>query len=127
MDSVFVALLSLEFFFYCIAVGAVVFVIRKLVEYGMLNWWPLKQWRAANKESKLWRDLILPILPIVIGCLGGVYVQEYPYPASLDSASGHIIFGLVAGFSSGLAVKIYNTWLTTKVKELMGKLKSMMK
>lgn len=117
MDALIQAFLSWQFLFFCLAIGAVIFVIRQVVEYGMENWWPLKQWKAANKEAKLWRGLILPILPIVLGQVGALLAKSYPYPEGFSSTSGRIVFGLVAGFTSGLIVRLFRSFLSDKVSE----------
>jgi hypothetical protein len=124
MDTILQAILSWQFLFFCIAIGAVVFVIRLLVEYGMENWWPLKQWAAANKDAKLWRGLILPILPILLGQAAALLISQYPYPVGFSSKGGRLVFGLVAGFSSGIVVRIYRTFLSSKLSELTEKVSS---
>lgn len=125
MDTVLQAFLSWQFLFFCLAIGAVVFVIRKVVEYGMDNWWPLKQWKKAHKDAKLWRSLILPILPILLGQAGALLAKSYPYPEGFSSTSGRLVFGLVAGFTSGLIVRLYMSFLSSKVSEYSEKITSM--
>jgi predicted PurR-regulated permease PerM len=124
MDTVLHAFLSWQFLFFCLAIGAVVFVVRKLVEYGMDNWWPLKQWKKAHKDAKLWRSLILPILPILLGQAGALFAKAYPYPEGFSSTSGRLVFGLVAGFTSGLIVRLYMSFLSSKVSEYSERLTS---
>lgn len=122
MDTILQAFLSWQFLFFCIGIAAVVFVIRKVVEYWMANWWPLKEWAAANKDNKLWRDLILPVMPIILGQLAGFFFKQYPYPEGFSSGSGRFVFGLVAGFSSGFVVKLYLAFLSSKVSEFASKI-----
>lgn len=117
MDTVIEAFLSWQFLFFCLAIGAVVFVIRQIAEYWMKNWWPLKQWKAANKQAKLWRDLILPILPILLGQAAALLATGYPYPEGFSTLSGRIAFGLVAGFTSGLVVRLFKSFFAGKMAE----------
>ena len=117
MDTLIQAFLTWQFLFFCLAIGAVVFVIRQVVEYGMENWWPLKQWKAAHKDAKLWRGLILPILPILLGQGGALLAKAYPYPEGFSSTSGRVVFGLVAGFTSGLIVRLFKSFLSDKISE----------
>lgn len=124
MDTILQAFLSWQFLFFCIAIGAIVFVIRQVVEYAMENWWPLKGWVAANSNAKVWRELLLPILPIVMGPAITFFATGYPYPEGFTGNSSRIIFGLVAGFSSGLIVKLYNSFLSSKVAEFASKITS---
>ncbi len=123
MDTILHAFLSWQFLFFCIALGAVVFVIRQVVEYAMKNWWPLKGWAAANSKAKVWRDLILPIMPIVLGQVAALASPQYPYPEGFSTISGRIVFGLVAGFSSGLIVKLYKSFLASTVADYAAKIK----
>lgn len=127
MDSVLQGLLSLQFLFFCLAIGAVVFVIRQIVEYAMVNWWPLKQWNAANKDSTIWRGLILPILPIMLGLGATVFAKSFPYPDGLTTTSGRLVFGLVAGFTSGIVVRLYNSFLSASVADFSERISSSMR
>lgn len=127
MEEMFLAFLSWQFLFFCIAIGAVVFVLRSLIEFAMANWWPLKQWSAAHKGATLWTELILPVMPIVIGQMMALLITLYPYPEGFTSAGGRFLFGLVAGFSSGLIVRIYNSFLSGKVIALTEKVTTLVK
>lgn len=123
MDTLLQAFLSWQFLFFCLAIGAVIFVIRQVVEYGMENWWPLKQWTAAHRDAKLWRNLILPILPILLGQGAALLAKGYPYPEGFSSTSGRVVFGLVAGFTSGLVVRLFRSFLGDKVSEFKNNIK----
>lgn len=123
MDTILHAFLSWQFLFFCIALGAAVFVIRQVVEYAMENWWPLKGWAAANSKAKVWRDLILPIMPIILGQVAALVAHQYPYPEGFSSVSGRVVFGLVAGFSSGLIVKLYKSFLASTVADYAARIK----
>lgn len=125
MDTILEGFLSWQFLSFCLAIGAVVFVVRVLVEYAMENWWPLKSWTAANKNSKLWRELILPILPIALGVTAALLAKQYPYPEGFTTTSGRLTFGLVSGFTSGLIVRLYKSFLTSKISEFGQKIVSM--
>ncbi len=122
MDTVLQAFLSWQFLFFCIAIGAVVFVIRQFAEFAMENWWPFKGWASANSNAKFWREFLLPVSPIFLGTMGSWIASEYPYPEGFSGSSGRFVFGLVAGFSSGLIVKLYNSFLASKVSEFAEKI-----
>src|SRR5574337_363255 len=94
MDPILQTFINWQFLIFGIAVVAVVFVIRKVAEYLLANWKP------AAKESKLWNDLVLPILPIAVGSIGALIFKHYPYPDGLTSGGSRFIFGLVAGLLS---------------------------
>jgi len=122
MDTILQAFLSWQFLAFSLSIGAIIYVIRQVVEYAMIHWWPLKQWNAANKKSKVWRALILPILPIL---LGGVsfFITTYPYPEGFNTSAGRLAFGLVAGFTSGMFVRLYNSFLASNVADFAQKIR----
>lgn len=96
MDNALQALLSWQFLLFCVAVVSVTYVVRTVVDYvfGLFGRMP--------KESHLWTELILPILPVILGSVGAFVAQQYPYPIEITSASGRFAFGLCAGLLSGL-------------------------
>jgi len=96
MDNIINILLSFSFVMFCIMTAAFVFVVRKVVEHF---------WSKAN-ATKWWRDLLLPIMPIIFGGLIGLVAKMYPYPADVKSLSGRVIFGVVAGMLGG---NVYRT------------------
>lgn len=70
----------------------------------------------GNSQSKLWKDLILPIAPVVGGALAGLVATKYPYPEGIISLSGRVIFGLVAGLLSTLVYRV----ITGMLKKTVG-------
>lgn len=110
MDTMLEALLSWQFLLFCLALAAVTFVVRKIAEYVLDN--PSV---PASKNSKLWTALILPILPVVLGSIGGYFADKYPYPEGLGHSSGRVVFGLVAGLLSGLVYRVINAFLSSKI------------
>jgi len=112
MDTMFQALLSWQFLLFCLAIAAVLFVIRKIFEYVMANY------KIDAKNSKLWRELILPILPVVLGSTAAFLAKQYPYPGGLTSGSARVAFGLVAGLLSGLFYRVLKSALTNKINNL---------
>lgn len=102
MDSVFLAIFSWQFLLFCLGIAGVTFVVRKVVEYFVLD----NPKMLGNSSSKLWRELLLPIGPVVGGALVGLVAAKYPYPEGINSVSGRVIFGLVAGLLSGLVYRV---------------------
>lgn len=109
MDTILQALLSWQFVLFCLAVSAIVFVVRKVAEYAMAN----ISWAA--KESKLWTDLILPILPIVVGLAYAFLAKKYPYPDGISAESARITFGLVAGSLASLVYRAVKSVIVSKL------------
>lgn len=110
MDMILQALLSWQFLIFCLAIAAITFVIRRIVEYILDN-----PKIPASKTSKLWTELILPIMPVILGCVAGIVSKQYPYPTGLELTSGRIAFGLVAGLLSTLVYRVINAFLTSKI------------
>lgn len=111
MDNVFQALLSWQFLLFCLCIAAVTFVVRKIIEFFVLD----NPKMPGTRTSKFWTDLVLPIFPVVFGCLIGFFATKYPFPQDLHSASGRISFGLVAGLFSGLIYRVAKSFLASKL------------
>lgn len=117
MEDMIWGFITWQFVFFCLALGAIVYVVRRIAEFIM---------QATQKEAKWWREFVLPIFPIILGQTVALLIVSYPYPEGFTSAGGRWIFGLVAGFSSGFVVRMYKSLLSTKVAELVAKLKSLL-
>jgi hypothetical protein len=108
MDPILSVLISWQFILFGLAVAGVMYVLRILVEYFM---------QLANHDptkSKLWGEVLLPILPVIIGAVGALKFRTFPYPDNLDTKGDRIIFGLVAGLLSTLIYRIIKSLLSAK-------------
>lgn len=114
MDPILQTLLSWQFVIFSMSIAAIMFVLRTLAEYLMTNW------KEAAKESKLWTDLLLPILPVVLGAGGAVLIKTFPYPDGLTTTSSRFIFGLVAGLLSTLLYRVFKALLIQKTEAPLG-------
>lgn len=112
MDSILQAFLSLSFIFLALSISGITFIIRKIVEYL------LETHTTNGLQSKLWKGLILPILPLIIGSLAALF-KNYTYPAGFNSGSGRFIFGIVAGMFAGLVYKMLNEMIGEKIRAVM--------
>lgn len=112
MDSILQAFLSLSFIFLALCISAITFIIRKIVEYL------LETHTVNGLESKLWKGLVLPILPLIIGSLAALF-KNYIYPTGFGSASGRFVFGIVAGMFAGLVYKMVNEMMGEKIRAIM--------
>lgn len=110
MDPILGMLLSWQFVVFALAIAALLFVIRKVIEFSLQNWF-----KISAKNKKVWHDLILPILPVLLGGLCGFLFKTYPYPNQLSSAGSRVIFGLVAGLMSGLLYRVIKSLLFSKI------------
>lgn len=109
MDPILQTFLSWQFLIFGVGVVAVVFVLRKIGEYGLANWKPLM------KESKLWNDLLMPILPIIVGALGALAIRSYPYPNNLTSGGSRFVFGLGAGLLSTVLYRLITALISQRI------------
>jgi uncharacterized membrane protein YedE/YeeE len=110
MDTVLQAFISWQFIFFCLACAAITFVARTIIEYVLDN--PNV---PASKHSKFWKDLFLPLLPIFFGPMGAWLASGFPYPDGLGNSSARVVFGLVAGFLSGIVYRIVKSFLVSKI------------
>ena len=69
-------------------------------------------------NGRLWKDFVLPSLPIFLGILGGLTLKHYPYPNIINNSTGRFIFGIVAGFLSGFVYKMVKAQIKSKTPML---------
>lgn len=91
---------------------AIMLVIRKTVEFF---------WKNAP-TSKLWNNLILVLLPILLGGGVGAIFKTYPYGAEMTSLGDHVVFGVVAGLVSGLLFKVIKGLLGNQIQNMVNSL-----
>lgn len=106
MDSILSIIFGWQLIIFCLAISAIVFLLRAAVEYTLSNY--------KVQHSKLWTELVLPILPILVGLISALSLSSFPYPPELNNASSRGIFGLVAGFFSELVYRIIKGLLVKK-------------
>lgn len=113
MDSILQVLLSWQFIIFSLGIVAVTTVFRTIAEYL------LKNVQVIAKESKLWNDLILPILPVILGSAGTLLIKGYPYPDGISTGGARFVFGLVAGLLSGLVYRIVKALFNQKLVSVL--------
>lgn len=115
MDPILQVLLSWQFVFFGLAVAAIVYVLRLVVEYAA------SLLKKDLSQSNLWNNLLLPIIPILLGVIAALLLKKFPYPGFTPDAHGivsrgdRIIFGLVAGLLSTLMYRIIKSLLYQKL------------
>jgi len=116
MDPILQVLLSWQFMLFGLAVAMVVYVLRTVVEYLA---------SSANfdlSKSKFWNDLVLPIIPILLGVVGAWMLTKFPYPGFTPNAQGivargdRLIFGLVTGGFSTVMYRVIKAILFQKIQ-----------
>jgi uncharacterized membrane protein YedE/YeeE len=109
MDNILQVLMSWQFIIFSLGIVAITSVLRTVVEYILTNV------KVMAKESKLWNDLILPIMPVVLGSVSTVFIKGYPYPEGISATGGRFVFGLVAGLLSTLLYRIVKALFNQKL------------
>lgn len=105
LDSVFQAFINMQTVIVCLAVYLMTFVIRKVVE-GF--------WKGA-KANHYWREVWLPIGPIVNGGLIGLMAKTFVWPAVIGtSLSGRIMYGAICGVFSALLYARVRSFISNK-------------
>lgn len=116
MDLSLQILTSWQFVLFSLGIAGLTYIVRTCVEF-LLS----KPWFPAEKTSKIWNELLLPIGPVLTGAFLGLLLKQYPFPEGIVSDSARAFFGLVAGLFSGLAYKIIKGMLNKKAEEVEGK------
>lgn len=118
MDNVLQALLSWQFVFFALAIAAMTFVLKKVVEFAIDN--ESIPTGSMTKENRFWRELVLPISPVLMGAGAGFFAHMYPFPEGISSASARTAFGMVAGLLSGLLYRMVKGALVSKLAAATG-------
>lgn len=113
MDNILGVLLSWQFGIFSLSIFAITFILRTVGEYLF------KYIKIIAKESKLWTELILPILPVVLGPITAILITTYPYPEGLSTVGSRFVFGLVAGLLCTLLYRIIKAQLKQVAKKVL--------
>lgn len=75
--------------------------------------------KIAN--TKIWLELILPFLPVIMGGVVALVAKKYPFPeAFAASASSRLFFGIVCGLFSGLVYRVIKSFILQKLPKKDG-------
>lgn len=90
---------------FCLGIFAFSHVIRRACE----------GFKPQLKINLVWKDAVLPTLPVIMGMLIGMFAVKYPYPDSIKSFSARVFFGGVCGFFSAWVYKVVRTILKKRL------------
>jgi hypothetical protein len=62
--------------------------------------------RPSLRDSKVWRDVLLPSLPVLLGLLVAAALPMYPYPEAINAQATRLFYGLTVGGGSGWLYKV---------------------
>lgn len=102
MDTALQALLSYQFILFCLCLAAITYVLRLTVQFFILD----NPQMPGSRASAFWKELLLPIAPVVNGAVLGFLVKGSIYPEIVIDKAGRVMFGLVAGLLSGLVYRV---------------------
>jgi hypothetical protein len=115
MNPIFKNLFSLNTLVYCISVWLVVLILRNIIEKigtGINSFAKVSDPTKA-KIMYVWTELVLPVLPLVIGGIGSLYFA-WLFPVAFTTPESHkILFGIVCGSFSSIVYRSCKTYITT--------------
>ena len=115
MEPNFKDLFSLNTVVYCLAVWLIVLVIRGIVEKActFINSFVNFSDKSKKKFLYVWEELILPVVPLVVGGIGALYFSAL-FPVAFVSPIAHrIIFGIVCGSFAGVVYRMAKQYILT--------------
>ena len=80
------------FVVFCLAIYAISFSVRRIVE-GIFK-------KYALAERYFWREVVVVVLPVVVGLTIGAFLKAFPYPDGFTGHGSHMLYGLFCGLSS---------------------------
>lgn len=101
------------------AVYIITFLIRRITETAIPS---IKKQADANDPklsyktafSRWWNEVILYVLPIIVGCLFGLVKAPFMFGDDVKTVSGRIIVGGVIGWLSSFLYKVVKKLLVSK-------------
>jgi hypothetical protein len=111
MDDVFQVFFSAQTILLCLGVYVVTFMVRRVVE----TVWP------KVKFNRYWREIFVPIGPIVNGGLLVLVMTTWVFPEVVgESVSGRVVYGAVCGLFSAFMYNRVRAWLKSKTGSVEG-------
>lgn len=105
MDDVIQMFFSAQTVLLCLGVYMVTFVVRRVCE----TVWP------KIKFNRYWREIFVPIGPIVNGGLLALVMKTWVFPDVVgESVSGRVVYGAVCGLFSAFMYNRIRAWLKSK-------------
>lgn len=92
---------------FCLFVALAVVLVRKIVErvfpLARMSWW--------------WNEVVLYLLPMLLGAVTALSFLQYPFPEMVKAASTRFVYGVVCGGLSGFVYKMAKSVLKKKAAE----------
>lgn len=104
MDEVFQTFFSAQTIFLCLGIYVITFVMRKVIE----------TWKPKVRFNRWWREIFVPIGPIVNGALLGL-MKNIAWPDMLgESLGGRMLYGAICGLFSAFIYNRIRAWMKSK-------------
>lgn len=105
LDALFQAFFSPQFLFICLAVYVVTYVVRIGIR---------AVWKGSN-TNRLWNELVVPLLPVVLGGLLGLAAKTFVWPdLASKTVLGRVMYGAICGLFSAFIYGRVRSWLKSK-------------
>lgn len=101
----FEALFTVNFLVFCLAVAGITEICNRLITFFILDNPKYK----ATRTSKFWKNVIFPSVPVILGVSIAVISGDYAFPEGTSIFNGRIMLGVVAGISSGYALRLLHS------------------
>src|SRR5271154_6448101 len=113
MNAILAIILSYQFIFLALGLAIITYVIRTIIDYAILDNPNL----PGTKNSRIWRSLILPLMPIAIGAGSSFFFHKYAYtfPDGVNTTSAQFIFCLAAGALSSVVFRVIKELLLSNI------------
>lgn len=96
----------------CLGIYLLTYVIRTVVE---------SLWKDA-KVNRFWREIFLPLGPIVNGAALGLLAKKFPLPMPIaDSIMAKMMYGAACGIACGWVFSRFRSWFAAAEAEKLAK------
>ena len=109
-------LITVENILFCLAIYALVFIHKKVMETVGNKFFP------KFISSNIWKEILVPMGPLGTGVILSLIIPSYPFPQLFSSTGAHIIYGLGCGLISGLVYRLVKKNLSGAIKSISQKL-----
>lgn len=92
-----------------------VFIVTYLIRTSMELLFPtLSKKTPLNSAQLVWEEVVLLVLPVLLGVGLVVALPQWPFPAALTDSRSRMVYGAVCGFFSTWSYRLARTVLTTQ-------------
>lgn len=96
-DKTFSDLFTWPVLFFCVGLYLITEIFRRVGNRLLAK---------SEKGLWWWREVVLVVLPALIGALFALGMTRYPYPQGVNSDGVRFFFGLVCGGCNSLVVRV---------------------